>query len=371
MDLKLLDTTFPVSENPGLNTIDPRFADIAGMIQEGKFSDAAVHAQEIIEEQIYDIRIICYFLYGVFDELGPGSLHGIFNSMGMLFHENWEAIGPSKNRMKHVKNSLIWFFKQTNKILESEKKKDGEKWQVWQENTSPTDIQEALEISQNLRQELYDSLEKESTAVVDGLAKMTAWLDSFYRLIYQDPELEAEQDLESDSPDLLESGSEKNNISARTEVELIPQKASPLCDSESYPLQMLIKKMAAFEQLIGEKKNTGAALIANDINQIINNFDPQIYFPDLFSRFSRLFALNVENLFVFDGCRDNVIWQSMEKLYHVDMESFVGLDNGFHVKTPDSFHGIGQGQNDSLQDGSNGAYDNEDPGYHEENDDDY
>ena len=64
MNLELLNTKLKVTDNPGLDTLDPRFADIVTLIQESNFSGAAAQSQEIIEEEIYDIRIICYFLYG-------------------------------------------------------------------------------------------------------------------------------------------------------------------------------------------------------------------------------------------------------------------------------------------------------------------
>ncbi len=364
MDLELLNNAFPVRKNPGLDTLDPRFVDLAGMVQEGKFSTAALEARKIIEEEIYDVRIITYFLYGFFDEFGPKSFKNIFHSMGMVFCENWEAIGPLKNRTKHARNSLSWFFKQANKSLENEEKKKRKKWRIWQEDTSPADIQEALEISRNLGTTIEDVLEKQSVTVVDGLAKLTAWLDSYYRLIYREPE----------TKQIRDSATQEESISIEIESEPGPQKATLLKGAddlqngmESPPLQLLLKKMTAFEQLLEENKKTGAALVANDINQTIRNFDPQIYFPSLFAKFTRLFALNTEELLAFDGCRDTAVWLSMEKLYHVDMESFISLDNGFHAKDPDSFHGAGQ--KNSLQNGSNETHANEETGYDDDGDD--
>ncbi|MBU2453055.1 MAG: hypothetical protein KJ668_07060, partial [Proteobacteria bacterium] len=338
MNLKLLNNEFQVSENPGLDTLDPRFSDIAGRVQEGDFSSAAAQAQSIIEAGIYDIRIICYFLYGFFDETGPESFKDIFNAMGMIFRENWESIGPLKNKIKHTKNSFNWFFKQAYKILESENKKKGDKWQAWIENTSAGAIGEALKISQALQQDIRNVLEEQSAAVVDGMIKTTTWLDSFFHLVYQEPEVQ--ETVESNADDSPKPDNKKEHQPSQIDAESGPEDSTQFKEPyqmqegwQSYPLQLLLKKMDVFERLVKENKTTGAALVANDINQIINHFDPQIYFPNLFSKFTRQFAINTEKLLAFNGCHDTAVWQSMEKLYHVDMKSFVDLENGFHFKS--------------------------------------
>lgn len=365
MDLELLNTKFKVSKDPGLDTLDSRFSDIAGMVQEGNFSNAAVQAQKILQDEIYDIRIICYYLYGFFDEVGPGSLKDIFHILGKIFCENWEAVGPLKNRTNHSKNSLNWLLKKINKILESEEKRKGEKWQSWQDNTPPENVREALDTIQALGQDMEAVLEKQASTVVDRLAKVTAWLDSFYRLIYREPVNEKVIESNIEDSDELEIQEESPPI--EIESKPAPQKVPFLKGeydlangSESYHLQLLLKKMGAFEQLLAENKTTGAALVATDINQIINNFDPQLYFPRFFSTFTRLFAMNTEQLLAFDGCRDTAAWKSVEKLYQIDMQSFLDMDNGFHFKDPDSFQG--DGQNDSTESFEDGEPDYNDDG---------
>ena len=202
MDWRLLDIEFQISENPGLESLDPRFIDIAGLIQESNFSVAAGQAQEIIEEQIYDIRIICYFLYGVFDEQGPDALYGILKVLTGILSENWDAVGPVKNKEKLAKNSLAWLFKQTSKILETQEKKEGTRWQQWLDSCSADEIYEAMEIVGGLKSGVSSSLEKYADSIIDQISKIAEWLDSFYRLIYQEPPPEeAELDSESETED--------------------------------------------------------------------------------------------------------------------------------------------------------------------------
>ena len=94
----------------------------------------------------------------------------------------------------------------------------------------------------------------------------------------------------------------------------------------SYHLKLLMSKLDAFDRLISEEKYPSAALVANDINTIIANFDPKIYFPKLFSRFSLLFAANISELMAFQEHQGTAEWQALEELYKVDLNSFVNFD---------------------------------------------
>ncbi len=379
MNPELLNCEFQVSDEPGLDTRDPRFADIAGMVQQGDFLGAATQAQEIIEDNIYDIRIICYFLYGLFDQDGPSSFVNIFNSLKIILSDNWEAVGPLKNRLKHAKKSIVWLFKQLNKVLENEKKKESAKWQDWLVNVSSDEIWDAMEAAKDLQKAIIAVFEDSSTDILDGLSKIKAWLDGFYRLVYKEPEPEPED--EAEEPESDDSADFADNAGQPVES----TRSAPISDnnimygnissSGSYLLQMLLKKMDVFSRLLSENKTAGAALVAEDINGIINDFDPQIYFPDLFADFTRQYALNVDDLLAFKKCHNTALWKSMDKLYRVDMDTFVNLDCEFHSSDPDSFHI--EGGNGDAGGGSSSAYrdesgqnDNDEDAYYEDDVDD-
>ena len=72
MNIDLLNTTLEVTEDPGLDMIDPRLLDITSLVENGEYEEAATQAEQILEEGAYDIRITGFFLYGVFLERGLG-----------------------------------------------------------------------------------------------------------------------------------------------------------------------------------------------------------------------------------------------------------------------------------------------------------
>lgn len=353
MDINLLMGELEVAENPGIETFDPRFGDINTLILEGNYAEGAAQAEEIIREGIYDIRLIGYFMYGVFLEQGPGGLPAVFQSLSGLLGDNWNAVGPVKKRKKQYQTSLKWFVNQLHKKLKYEEDKTGDTYNSWVERVSGDDVQEALDAIEIVRPALGQALEDLSGDVTDGLTKVKDWLTTFHKLVYKEPEPEPEEETEA----LIE------------EEESVPEPQSPISPAVptglplsgdvaaegSYHLQTLLNKLSAFERLVKSEKYALAALVADDINEIIDNFDPKLYFPKIFANFSLLFARHVSELISFKQNKNSMDWAALRELYKVDLESFVAFDgeigfsntvtsesgtyeeSGGHDEQPDSF----------------------------------
>lgn len=322
MDIELLNRTIEPTDKPGLETTDPRLADIISLAQNGDYQGSAAQAQAVFEEDIFDIRIVGFFLYGIYLERDIGALYDIFQTLIGLFQENWEAVGPVKKREKHAQTGINWLIKQLSKVLQYEQDKESDNWNRWLEEVTSDDVIQIIEAGDALQETLESILEDASRPLLEGLLKIKEWLANLQRLVYREPEPEPEPEME---PDESES---------QQPVETIDQKVvSPLMISAddtavkgSYRLKILLKKIEAFEQLITEEKFVMAALVAQDINDIIANFDPKVYFPELFSRYSYLLAMNISKLSSFDGHKNTVEWQAMKDLYKVDLNSFMAFD---------------------------------------------
>lgn len=190
MDIKLIQGSLEVRENPGLETIDPLFGDIATLVQEGNYKQAAARSEKILKEKNYDIRIIGYFLYGIFLEKGLGKMADIFITLSGILKNNINAIGPVRNRENQVKTILTWLMKQLLKKMQYEEKKKSDIWNNWFSTVSSDRVQEALDAADDLRKILGQSLEDLSGSVLDGLMKINEWLTSFQSLVYREPEQE-------------------------------------------------------------------------------------------------------------------------------------------------------------------------------------
>jgi hypothetical protein len=321
MNIDILNTTLEVSENPGLDVLDQRFMDITTLVENGEYLEAAAKAEEIFAEEIYDIRLTGYFLYGFFLEQGVGAMPAILGCLANLFEENWDALGPVKNREKHAQTSLNWLFRQLLKKFQYEEGKDSEVYQQWVADVSSEEVQEALDLSEGLQKALGMALEDKASPLLDGLSKVVDWLKAFQRVVYREPEVEEEPEAaaearETTAPASLAFGDE--GVAAEG----------------SYHLQLLLRKMRAFELLIEKEEFNKAAIVADDINEIIANFDPRIYFPKIFSRYSLLRALKIADISAFEEYKGSVEWLTMQDLYKVDLDSFVSLDSEMRYSTP-------------------------------------
>jgi len=332
MNIELLQGTLEISENPGLETIDPRLSDIATLMQEGKYEEAAAQSEAILEEQIYDIRIIGYSLYGHFITQGVGGMADIYQCLANLLRDNLDALGPVKNREKHIQTIMNWMMKQLIKKLQHEEGKNTNLYEGWISEVSSDQVQEALDAGDELRRTLGPVLEDTAGPVLDGLMKVNDWLTAFQRLVYREPEPEPEVEEETDE---WEEGETEEKIEDEQQEagRKEPYVSIPRLDEDaisvegSFHLKLLIRKLEAFDRLISAEKYSSAALVADDINNIIANFDPKVYFPRLFTRFSLQFAANINELTAFEEHKSSVEWQAMQELYKVDLESFVNFDS--------------------------------------------
>lgn len=320
MKIELLQGSFPVTENPGLDSTDPRFDEIVTLTQAGKHEEAASYCEAILVDGIYDIRLICYFLYGHWLEQGLASLVDVINCLNHIIIENWEAVGPISSRKIGLEKSLDWLFRQLLKKIKYEESKNSQLWQQWQASTSADDVINILESGETLRLCVSQQLDNQAGPVIDQWSKIEQWLQVYQQLEYREPE-----------PAQIGPGDSGDDLESAEEVVPKPSDAAPMAPVRtgvleievSYHLELLLKKLAAFEQLLEENKFPQAALLADDINQTLHTFDPKFYFPKIFETFVRLQAINFEELATYAGQEENPYWQAMQEWLKVDIDSFI------------------------------------------------
>ncbi len=91
----------------------------------------------------------------------------------------------------------------------------------------------------------------------------------------------------------------------------------------TYRFAELTRKLQAFELLVQEGQFRKAALVADDLQQLIQGFDPRSYFPTVFASFSALFCENLEVLSEHWGERGSLAWQALGQFYQTDLDRFV------------------------------------------------
>jgi predicted component of type VI protein secretion system len=81
--------------------------------------------------------------------------------------------------------------------------------------------------------------------------------------------------------------------------------------------------MRAFATLTERGDVSRAAILADEITRAIENFDPRLYFPELFSEFSRLLSDHVDELEVAWQARETLAWKVRAQFSQVDLKRFV------------------------------------------------
>ncbi len=331
MSSELFPFPLEVTENPGLETIDPRLDEIITLVQDGNYESAAAQSAGILEEETYDIRIIGYYLYGHFLDQGVGALGEIFDCLAEILRENLEAVGPVRNREKQFQTILNWLMKQLVKKLQYEESRDSGLYQGWVEQVSSDQVQEALDAADALRRALGPALEDAAGPVLDGLMKSGEWLSAFQRLVYREPEAEEEEpdpeeDWAEEEPEMEAAQQQKVRKAGTLSLSLGGGEGAGV--EGSHHLKELMRKLEAFDLLISADNYTGAALVADDINGIIAGFDPRLYFPKLFAGFTLQYVKNIGELVAYDEYKGGIEWQAMQELYKVDLEGFVNFQSG-------------------------------------------
>jgi len=327
MNIDILNTDLTPVENPGLETTDPRLGDIVTLVQNGDYGQAAQKAQAVFEAGIFDVRLVGFFLFGIYLEQGLGALEGVFQALARVLEENWDAMGPMQKRARHAQISINWLLKQLDKMLHYEENRQSDVWRQWCESITSDDVDVIIENGEKLQRALGSALEENAGPLLEALFKIKKWLTSFQQLVYQppapEPTPEPTPDREQKTPD--DEAREPSEIGAAPPTSAAFSGTEGVSSVRSPALQALLDKLEVFAQLIQEKNFTLASLVADDINDIIAHFDPQIYFPELFKKYSYLLALHISRLSAVDAHKQTLEWRAFKSLYKTDLDAFLAF----------------------------------------------
>ena len=324
MNLDLLSGTLEIKENPGLDTFDPRFADIMALVEAADYTGAGEQSELVLQEQIYDIRIISYFLYGEFIQSGLTSLDTILDRLINVLDENLEAIGPAKKREKGIANSLKWLFAQLLKKIEYEEKKNADIWQSWL-NTSHETVEQASEKCQKFQKVLGRTLEDLSGPITETLNKLKNWLDQFFQMVYKEPQAE---------PEVVEETVEEVVEQPTQTVSAAAQQSASASVPGSFHMEQLSIKLMTFQMLLKQQKYRLAAIVGDNINQLLVSFNPNEHLTTLFSPYLQTYAKHANELAVSEDLKNTLEWQCLKELYQTDLEAFKNLKENIELQTP-------------------------------------
>ena len=312
--LERLRAPLPPNESAGLDSVDPRLAMINSLCEKNQLRDLVLEVDELMDGGVYDIRPISMYLWAVFSENGLAALSDIFDTLGVLVTTNLEGVGPSQRKIDHVAKRITWLMQKLTDSIEYHEVRHSEEWEKWSQELAPAAIDTAL---QRLAA-LETSLDDRFATVRPAFQKLSARLrvvSLAFRIPAHAPVSIASPVIASMRPPTHGRAQDELTVDARlgrAEVGV------------SHEFFALIQKLEAFSKLVKKGDLARAAIVADDLMQTIDAFDPRKYFPELFSDFSELLSKHIDVLTNHWQDRDSPSWKAHSQFYRVDLKRFVG-----------------------------------------------
>ncbi|MGK3992791.1 type VI secretion system protein IglI family protein [Sorangium sp. So ce1024] len=329
-DLSLFLQPLEAAAEPGLDATDARLDELVELSGRGRHDEVAERVEALAREGVHDIRALSFYLFAVFREGGLAALAPVFEVVSLALGPNFEAIGPAKRRKDHVDRRLAWLFQTIADELEYHEKSPSPAWDALHEGLAEGALGEALAGAERVGRALAEGA---YGPAVQQLGRLAAWLRRRAEELASRPAPEPPRPAEERAPAAGAPPAER----AATAAAAAPADAVPVAEvGSSDPLRArveltvshhfleLVAKLRAFEALVDKRDFAKAAVVADDLQRILESFDPRVYFPELFSNYSALLSAHITLLAEHLEDRDSFSRKALEQFYRVDLKRFSG-----------------------------------------------
>jgi len=311
-DLSLCVRSFDAGSQR-LEAHDPRFQQITELAQGSKYTEAADAVEGLLVENLYEVRLLGYYLFAVLHEEGLPRLAAILEALAELIRRNWEGLPARDKRAVLLNKSVTWLFQTLLDTLNYHQSKKDERWQGWWKASTEAQVTAAIGKVQELLELLPEPRYRSGS---EALAKLLPWLRELREQIIAN--------LPQDPPVPPQAAPQDPTKPAE------PEEPSPFLKL-GQPVQLmgsahlveLCNKLKAFELLIERKEFQKAALVSDDILSTLEGFDPRRFFPDLFASFGGLLNRHVKDIQEHWESKNSTEWKALAQFYQVDLERFV------------------------------------------------
>lgn len=315
LDPHLLDKPLD-AEAPDLESTDERLEKVNDLVSRSAYLDAARAAEALLREGMYDVRFVGPYLVGLFVEGGLKAMPAVFHSLSQTLLGNWQSFGPRERKDVYADGSLRWLLKVLNKHLEHHERMKDETWQRW----ITVDNREPLEQALTLSEEIFSAFGRAMprNGCEAPFRRLTQWMEGHLRTLPSPaPEEEPVQE-PNDEPEEQEAAPER------------PRQSEPLRSASSGPsvpvspaLAQLMNKLAAFNTLVERQDFQRASVVAADVLNVVEHFDPRVYLPAIFSRFFAGLSTHAEQVEPLLQSTESLSFRALDQLYRVDLETFL------------------------------------------------
>lgn len=328
LDLTRLLQPLAASEASHLDAADARLTALDTLAEQGRFDAAAAAVDELLAEGIWDIRPLPYYLYHAFSEGGFHALGTVLDVVDNLLGPSFAAVGPERRREDYFNKRLGWLFEKIDKALEYHEKKATPEWARWQATLTAEAAQHVLTAGARVAERLAPAV----------YAHAATFLGQLLSRVRHAP-VEPHDGAPAEAPALAPERRAKQAESALAMPPAPPEKAAPMAARApdgltddglrrvellvTQPFVDLCRKLKVFEALVKKEQYQKAAVVADDIAHIVDQFDPRAYFPELFAKYAALQSQHVRALAQHAEERESPPWRALQQFYRVDLNGFV------------------------------------------------
>ncbi|KFE65397.1 type VI secretion system protein IglI family protein [Hyalangium minutum] len=306
---------------------DPRLDTVDAYVTKAEYDMAARTAEALLRDGIRDVRIIGPYLMGSFVNQGLKGMPRIFRSVITTLKESLGAFGPEEKKTLLANTSVRWLFKGVNRqMLHHEKLKDAE-WKRWREPSNRAPVEEALSLGASALAACTEALPGGDCE--QALRPVLAWLQeqlSALPVTGTSVPVKKEEAPAAAAPESEEPLEDEEAEEPETDSEPRP---SPRAHASSPGLpispamELLLRKLHAFDVLVEQEDFLKAGIVAADVLGVIERFDPRVYLPMLFTRFFAGLSTHAETLEPLLHNTESLAFRSLDQLYRVDLDSFL------------------------------------------------
>lgn len=322
LELHLLDKTLE-GEAPDLESSDERLEKVSDLVTRSAYLDAARAAEALLREGVYDVRLVGPYLLGLFLEAGFEAMPVVFHSLSNTLLGNWESFGPRERKDVYADGSLRWLLKVLNKHIDHHERMKDETWQRWCAPGNREPIEQALTLSEEIFSAFGRAMP--SNGCEAGFRRLSQWMEGHLQAL--PAAVSEEEPAPEESVD--EPAEDESRASARPTES---RRSAPASSGPSLPvspaLAQLMNKLAAFDTLVEHQDFQRASVVAADVLNLVEHFDPRVYLPAIFSRFFAGLSTHAEQVEPLLQSTETLSFRALDQLYRVDLETFLAQSTG-------------------------------------------
>ena len=306
-----------------LGAEDERMEAITALVAKSAYLEAARAAETLLRQGHHDVRLAGPYLLGLFLDNGLTALPEMFHSLSLMLMGNWSAYGPLERKEVFADGGLRWLLKVLNKHIEHHERLKNDTWKRWSAPTNREPLEQALALSE----EIFSSFNRvmPRNGCEAPFRRLTQWMEGHLMSLPQPtpppaPEPERDEPAEPEAP-----------VSARS-VSAEAPRAAAVPEGPSLPispqLAQLMRRLAAFDTFMERQDFRRASVVAADVLQVVEHFDPRVYLPALFSKFFDGLSTHADEVEPMLQGTDSLSFRALDQLYRVDLEAFLKQGRG-------------------------------------------